>query len=94
MSAPAPPTEPVAAPGETSDEKSKKLNSLALAGVCFGLLSFIYVALGVTPILGIVFSTLGIATFDEKTEKMRWMAAFGLGLSILVTLLHFQRPGA
>lgn len=90
MSVQAPTTEPVAASAEKIDEKSRHFNTLALAGVVFGLLSCIYSALGVTPILGIVFSTLGIATYDEKTEKMRWMAAFGLGMSILIALLHFH----
>jgi hypothetical protein len=72
------------------DEDSKHFNALALAGATFGLIGCVYQALGVMPILGIVFSTLGIVGFDERTEKMRWMASFGLGLSILVSLLSFR----
>jgi hypothetical protein len=89
MSTHVPSAETVAAI-EKLDERSQRFNSLALAGVSFGLISCVYAALGVTPILGIVFSTLGIVTFDERTEKMRWMAAFGLGLSMLVAVLHFR----
>jgi hypothetical protein len=63
---------------------------MALAGVSLGAIAFSAPALGVTPVLGIVFSTLGITTFDSKSEKMRWMATFGLGLSILGTLLQFR----
>ncbi len=72
------------------DDDAKRFNALALAGATFGLIGCIYQALGVMPILGIVFSTLGIVSFDENTEKMRWMASFGLGLSILVSLLSFH----
>ncbi len=78
-------------PTETpASEDAKKFNTLALAGVSFGLISCVIQALGVMPILGIVFSVLGLVSFDERTEKMRWMAAFGLGLSMLVTMLSFR----
>lgn len=89
MSTHVPPAEAVVAIPQV-DERSQRFNSLALAGVSFGLISCVYTALGVTPILGIVFSTIGIVSFDERTEKMRWMATFGLGLSILVAILHFR----
>jgi hypothetical protein len=82
------PESPVAA--QQAEEDTKQFNSLALAGVAFGLIACVYQALGVMPILGVVFSTLGLVSFDDKTEKMRWMAAFGLGLSILVSLLSFR----
>jgi hypothetical protein len=88
QAAPAPAAETAAAARDSAD--GKHFNTLALAGVCFGLISCIFQALGVMPILGIVFSTLGLVSFDERTEKMRWMAGFGLGLSILITMLSFR----
>lgn len=86
--APAPEANPAAATKQSED--SKHFNTLALAGVTFGLISCLFQALGAMPILGIVFSTLGLVSFDERTEKMRWMAGFGLGLSILITMLSFR----
>jgi hypothetical protein len=71
-------------------EDAKHFNTMALAGVALGVISLAAPALGVAPVMGIVFSTLGITTFNPPTEKMRWMGSFGLGLSILVTLLRFQ----
>lgn len=85
---PAPPAGPETASPQS--EVQRRFNALALTGVTFGLISCFYQALGVTPILGIVFSTLGLVSFDDRTEKMRWMAVFGLGLSILVTMLSFR----
>jgi hypothetical protein len=82
--------QPASAPPAHEPARGKRLNSLSLAGVAFGLISCVFQALGVMPILGIVFSTLGLVSFDERTEKMRWMAAFGLGLSILITMLSFR----
>ncbi len=71
-------------------ERARHFNTLALAGVTFGLISTKYQALGVLPILGIVFSTLALVTFDPRMEKMRWMASFGLALSMLVAMLAFR----
>ena len=88
QAAPTPDTE--AAPQPREAVEGKRFNSLALAGASFGLISCLFQALGVMPILGIVFSTLGLVSFDERTEKMRWMAGFGLGLSILITMLSFR----
>ena len=55
----------------------RHFNTLALAGVTFGLISTKYQALGVLPILGIVFSTLGLVTFDARTEKCAGWRASG-----------------
>ncbi|MDR3635480.1 MAG: hypothetical protein P4L84_16870 [Isosphaeraceae bacterium] len=88
--------QPQPAPGSVTEPAGPKsadekhFNTLALAGVSFGLISCVFQALGVMPILGIVFSTLGLVSFDDRTEKMRWMAGFGLGLSILITMLSFR----
>lgn len=87
---PQPASAPESAPAAPASAAIKRFNTLALAGVAFGLISCVFQALGVMPILGIVFSTLGLVSFDDRTEKMRWMGAFGLGLSILVTMLSFR----
>src|SRR5689334_7159220 len=72
-------------------DDARRINPLALAGVALGVISYApyLAARGLTPVLGIIFSTWALAAFDENTEKMRWMAAFGLGLSVLYILVLY-----
>lgn len=68
--------------------EGKQNNRLAQTGFILGLLAVLlhdgpFILL---PLLGIVFSGVGLGTFDHKLHKNRWMAKWGLGLSIVFVL--------
>ena len=75
---------------ETGDLKSKQNNTMALTGFILGIVSFFFGSLiiilpivGIVFILGIVFSGIGLGTFNPVTQKNKWMAWWGLVLNIL-----------
>ena len=68
-----------------------------MAGFWLGMASIFIYPLGIIPLLGIIFSCVGMATFDESIHKNRWMAVIGLALSLIYMLMnaimngHFDR---
>ena len=72
------------------EEETVKLknNPMALTGFILGILSiFIYAIIDFLPILGIIFSGIGLGTFNPKKEKNKWMAWCGLVLGIVCFLM-------
>ncbi len=76
-----------------TDTAGKHNNGMALTGFAFGLASIFLYGIGIVPILGIVFSGLGLGTFKSRVEKNRWMAGVGLGVSIVFTLMFLFYRG-
>ena len=77
---------------ETKDEiiEVKKLhnNTMALVGFILGILSaFVYALFSIMPILGIIFSGIGLGTFKPETQKNKWMAWAGLAISVIYFLM-------
>jgi tetratricopeptide (TPR) repeat protein len=70
---------------------AKVFNPLALTGFILGLVSVVLYVIGIIPILGIVFSAIGLARFNPETQKAKWMAGWGLALSILFTVMYLTR---
>lgn len=64
------------------DSAEKANNSLALAGFVIGLVSFLLFAFPLLALIGVGFSGFGLGTFDEEKQHRRWMAWWGLGLSL------------
>lgn len=60
-------------------------NGWATAGLIFGLLP--------TPLLGFVFSIVGIATSDERRHSNHGYAVYGLILSIVWTIIAISYLG-
>ncbi len=71
----------------------KANNRAAVAGFCLGLTSILFFWIGLIPILGVVFSAIGLGTFDATRQKNRWMAGWGLGVSVVYTLIYMRDYG-
>ena len=65
----------------------QKNNKWALAGFILSLISIFTFQILVIPILGVVFSAIGLSTFDPAIHKAKWMAIAGLIIGILYTLM-------
>jgi hypothetical protein len=70
-----------------------KNNPMALTRFILGLVSVVFYSIGILPILGIIFSAIGLATFKPDIQKNKWMAVAGLILSILYTLMSLREHG-
>ena len=62
-------------------------NGLAVTGFIFGLASMLLYAIGIIPILAVVFSVAGLATFKPDSKKNKWMAVVGLMLGAVYTVV-------
>jgi hypothetical protein len=58
-----------------------------------GLASIFLYGIGIVPILGIVFSAIGLGTFKPQLQKNHWMAGVGLAVSIVFTLMFLFYRG-
>jgi hypothetical protein len=70
------------APGE-----EKSFNGMAITGFVLGLVSTVLYPIGIIPILGIVFSGIGMGTFKPQKQKAKWMAPTGLFFSIVYAVM-------
>jgi tetratricopeptide (TPR) repeat protein len=68
-------------------DPSKPFNGMAAAGFALGLASIPFYFIGILPILGIVFSAIGLGTFKPERQKAKWMAVTGLILGIIYSIL-------
>jgi hypothetical protein len=88
---------PTIATAPTPQTTKKQTNRATVAGFWLGIASMFVYPLGIIPLLGIIFSCIGIANFDESIHKNRWMAGIGLALSLVYMLMnailngHFDR---
>lgn len=74
-----------------NQEKELKNNTNALVGFILGIISaFLYSIIGILPILGLIFSILGLTSFDDSKHKNKWMAIWGLVLGIIYTLMYLR----
>ena len=71
----------------------KKHNWAAVTGFVLGLASILFYWLGLIPILAVVFSGIGLGTFDSEKHKRKWMAGVGLALGIIYTLGYLTTYG-
>jgi hypothetical protein len=72
---------------------ARRLNPMGLTGFILGLCSMVLYAIGILPILAIVFSGIGMRTFKPDTQKSPWMAYIGLGLGIVYTIMDLSGNG-
>ena len=72
---------------------AKRFNAMGLTGFIIGLCSVALYAIGILPVLAIVFSGIGIGTFKPEAQKSSWMAYVGLGLGILYTIMNLSDKG-
>ncbi|NQU19349.1 DUF4190 domain-containing protein [bacterium] len=68
-------------------------NKSAKTGFILGLSSILFYWIGIIPILAIIFSIIGLSTFDRTKQKGRWMAITGLIMGILYSLVYMQEYG-
>lgn len=82
---------PIRRPTENLVLAPKSFNPLAMTGFILGLTSVVFYVIGIIPILGIVFSGIGLGRFNPETQKAKWMGGWGLALSILFTITFLSR---
>jgi hypothetical protein len=73
--------------------KNRPYNPMAVTGFILGIASIFLYVIGIIPLLGIIFSSIGLATFKEETEQGKWMAGWGLGISIVFMLVKLNESG-
>lgn len=71
----------------------KKNNLIATTGFSLGIVSVFFYFIGILPILAIVFSSIGLATFKSELQKNKWMAGVGLALGIIYTFMYVRAIG-
>jgi len=76
-----------------AQSNDKKFNAFGLTGLILGVISVFLYQVGVLPILGLVFSGIGLAKFDKERHKHKWMAFVGLGLSAIYCLMYLVSYG-
>jgi len=68
----------------------KRNNIMALVGFILAIISvFVYSIVGIIPILALVFSIIGLTSFNAKIHKNKWMVTWGLIISIIYTGMYF-----
>jgi len=72
---------------------SMQNNPYALTGLVLGFASVFLYVVGILPVLAVVFSAIGLGTFDERRHKNRWTAIVGLVLGILYTIMYMHAYG-
>ena len=72
---------------------ARRHNRFARIGFYLGLASILLYELGIVPLAAIVCSGIGLSTFNENTEKKKWMAGWGLALGVVYLLLNAYRNG-
>ncbi|WP_088257600.1 DUF4190 domain-containing protein [Fimbriiglobus ruber] len=77
----------------TNSSVEKSNNPVAIVGFLLGLLSVFLYAIGIIPILAIVFSGIGLATFNSETQKNKWVAGLGLALGVVYTIMMLNQYG-
>ena len=81
------------AAGGSTGLVEKRANSMALLGLIIGVTSVFLYRIGLLPIFGVVFSTIGLGTFKPESQKNRWMAVVGLLLSLAYTIMYLVAYG-
>ena len=79
-------------------KKTKKiagqgLNKMALVGFGLGLASIFLSWIGIIPILGIIFSSIGISQTRKRNEEGKVLAIIGLILSIIYFVVYLYQYG-
>ena len=74
-----------------ASNEAKSNNGFAATGFILGLASMPLYAIGIIPILAVIFSIIGLATFDEEKQKNRWMAGVGLALGVVFTIMTLSQ---
>lgn len=77
----------------SSGGATKQNNGMAIAGFVLGIVSIFLYFIGILPILAIVFSSIGMATFKPESQKNKWMAGVGLALGIIYSLMMVNYYG-
>jgi len=67
--------------------QGKTNNRYGITGFVLGLVSVFFYFIGIIPLLAVVFSAIGLGTFQEANQKNNWMAITGLILGILFSIL-------
>jgi Rieske Fe-S protein len=70
-------------------KEERKGNTYCVAGFILGALSIFFGGLLVLlPVFAVIFSSMGLKTFDETKEKNKWQGLVGLGLGIGLVLIQ------
>ena len=79
----------------TTDPKppQRKPNPCGLIGFGLGIASVFLSFIGIIPLLGIIFSVVGLVTHDDTKHEKAWQAKWGLGLSIVFGLVNMSMYG-
>ena len=75
-------------PATNSVGTQSKNNPYAVTSFALGIASVFFFQVGILPLLGIVFGVIGLSTFREPAHKNKWMAAWGLILSIVYMVMN------
>jgi hypothetical protein len=82
-----------AAAASAPAEPAKSNNGMALTGFLLGLVSVAFYAIGIIPILAVVFSGIGLGTFKPAAQTNKWMAGVGLALGVVYTIMMLNQYG-
>ena len=79
---------------DTTTEPVLENNWQSTTGFSLGVVSvFLGGAIGLLPIVAMILSGVGLATFDPTKHKNKWMGAVGLILGALFTLVNMKNYG-
>lgn len=73
--------------------KNKKKNTMAFTGFILGIASIFLSSIGIIPILGMVFSAIGIDQTRKRKEEGEVFATIGLILSIIYFFSYLYQYG-
>jgi hypothetical protein len=76
-----------------ADSNTLKYNPMALTGFVMGLVSLPLSFIGIIAIAGLIFSVIGLVTFDRNSQKSAWMPAAGLALNLMGILATLSAYG-
>ncbi|MCL2478029.1 MAG: zinc-ribbon domain-containing protein [Treponema sp.] len=70
---------------------TKKFNMMILIGFILGVVSLFLNFFGIVGILACVFSGMGLAKFNDKTENYKWMGYLGIVLGVIGVIYAFYK---
>lgn len=66
---------------------SRRMNGLCVAGLVVGIVSIFFYVMGITGIVAVVLSALGLSSSAKHNQRGRGLAIAGLVLGIVSTVL-------
>ena len=78
---------------EQKESSQVKKNKFAVIGFILGIISIFFSSIGIIPILALIFSVIGFYQIDKGKGEGKTMAAIGLILGIIYTIVYLYTYG-